>query len=117
MLHRGRAVHPAFGIHDAHKQHADVFTGSEPAEPLAAFYRDSSGAVPQGYHQECGTGQQRADRRDHGGIHAVRDLDVYAQGIGPDTLRIDSGMAIKKRACRARRCRGPAKGVREARRR
>ena len=76
-----------------------------------------SGAVPQGYHHECGTGQQRADRRDHGGIHAVRDLDVYAQGIGPDTLRIDSGMAIKKRACRARRCRGPAKGVREARRR
>ena len=44
-------------------------------------------------------------------------IRCYAQGIGPDTLRIDSGMAIKKRACRARRCRGPAKGVREARRR
>ena len=85
--------------------------------PLAAFYRDPSGAVPQGYHHECGTGQQRADRRDHGGIHAVRDLDVYAQGIGPDTLRIDSGMAIKEKSMSRKALPGPAKGVREARRR
>lgn len=31
VLHRGRAVHPALGIHDAREQHADVLTGSEPA--------------------------------------------------------------------------------------
>ena len=83
VLYRGRAVHPAFGIHDAREQHADVLTGSEPTEPAEAFYRDPSGAVPQGHHHERGAGQQRADRRDHGGIHAVRDLDVYAQGLGP----------------------------------
>ena len=31
VLHRGRAVHPTLGIHDAREQHADVLTGSEPA--------------------------------------------------------------------------------------